>query len=166
MNLTLYQISDQFLADAAKLADMDLPDDVLADTLEGLSGELEAKSVNVAAFARNLEATAEQIKQAETAMAERRKALENRAGRIRAYLLQNMQRTGITEISCPHFKLSVRNNPASVQIEDAAAIPQEYMRQPEPPPPAPDKKLIAEVIKSGKEVPGCRLTQSQRLEIK
>jgi hypothetical protein len=38
------------------------------------------------------------------------------------------------------------------------------MRQPEPP--SPDKTAIKDALKMGLEVPGARLTQGQRLEIK
>ena len=41
-----------------------------------------------------------------------------------------------------------------------------WMVQPEPPPPAPDKKAIASALKCGEDVPGCRLVQGTRVEIK
>lgn len=166
MNISLYQLADDFLAQSRALSDMDLPDEVIADTLESLSGDIEVKAVNVAAFARNLEASAEAIKTAETEMANRRKAIENRAKRIRTYLQEQMTRTGITKIECPYFKLSIRDNPPAVVIDAESQIPQEYMRQPETPPPAPDKKAIAEALKAGKEVSGAHLERGQRLEIK
>ena len=56
----------------------DLPAEVINDTLEALGGELEEKTINVAKFLRNMEAVAEAIKEAEEAMAKRRKSLENR----------------------------------------------------------------------------------------
>ena len=87
-DLTLYQIADQYLVDIQKLQDMELDEQTLADTLEGLSGDLEVKATNVAMFVLNLENAADSIKAAEKAMAERRKALEARADRIRQYLLE------------------------------------------------------------------------------
>lgn len=164
--ISLYKLADQFVEASHRLADLDLPDDVVRDTLEGLSGELEAKATNVAMFARNLEATAETIKAAEADMAARRKAIEARAKRLRVYLQDQMQRTGITKIECPYFKLSIRDNPPAVVIDAESQIPQEFMRTPEPPPPAPDKKAIAEALKAGKDVPGAHLERGQRLEIK
>lgn len=166
MNVSLYQLADDFLVQSRALADMDLPDDALADTLEGLSGELEVKATNVAMFVRNLESSAEAIKSAETEMAARRRAIENRAKRIRQYLHEQMARTGITKIECPYFKLAIRDNPPAVVIDAESQIPEEFMRQPETPPPAPDKKAIAEALKAGKDVPGARLERGQRLEIK
>lgn len=164
MNLSLYAIADEYMQAVSTLSDLDLPDEVIADTLESLQYPLEQKATNVAMFARNLEATAEAIREAEGEMAKRRKALESRAASIRSYLLQNMVRAGVTKIECPMFKLAVRDNPPSVVID--GDVPAEFMRQPEPPPPVADKKAIGEALKAGREVPGAHLSRGQRLEIK
>lgn len=162
----LYVLASEYSAAAERLADLDLPPEVVADTLEGLAGDLEAKATNVAMFVRNLESTAEQIKAAEAAMAARRRAIENRAAHIRDYLLANMQRAAISKIDSPYFKLAVRDNPPAVEVYAPDDIPGEFMRQPEPPPAAPDKKAIAEVLKAGGAVPGACLKRTQRLEIR
>lgn len=164
--IALYQLAHEFAGAAERLSDLDLPDDVIADTLEGLQGALEVKAVNVAHFVRNLESTADSIKVAEVNMAARRRAMENRAARIKAYLQANMEVAGISKIECPHFKIALRDNPPSVVIDAESQIPADYMRQAEPPPPAPDKKLIAKAIADGFEVPGCHVTRTKRIEIK
>ena len=166
MNISLYVLADEYQQAAAQLADLDMPDEVVADTLESLQFPIEQKATNVAMFVRNLEATAEAIKAAEVEMAKRRKALESRAANVREYLKANMLRTGITKIECPLFKISVRDNPASVRVTDESVIPSQFMRQPDPPPPSPDKKAIGEALKSGEDVPGCVLERGNRLEIK
>lgn len=162
----LYEIVATYREAADKLADLDLDPQTLEDTLESLSGELEEKATNTAMLIRNLEASANAIKDAEAQMAARRKALENRAARIKDYVLANMMIAGIQKIECPYFKLAVRENPAAVEVFEPGLIPAEFMRQPEPPPPAVDKKAIGEALKAGKEVPGCKLTKGVRLEIK
>ena len=163
---SLYDIAAEYRQTADKLADLDLDEQTIADTLEGMSGALELKAQNVVMFARNLEATATAIKEAETAMASRRKAIEHRAAGLRRYALSAMQVAGVQSIECPYFKLSVRKNPPAVEVFDAAQIPAQFMRTPEPPPPAPDKKAITEAIKAGKEVPGARLVSGERLEVR
>ena len=163
---TLYDIAAEYRQTADKLADLDLDEQTIADTLEGMSGALEVKAQNVVMFARNLEATAAAIKEAETAMAARRKAIEHRAAGLRRYALSAMQVAGVQSIECPYFKLSVRKNPPAVEVFDAAQIPAQFMRTPEPPPPAPDKKAITEAIKAGQEVPGARLVSGERLEVR
>jgi hypothetical protein len=162
----LYVLAHDYRAAAEKLADMDLDDQTISDTLESMSGDLEVKATNTAMFCRNLEASAAAIKEAEAQMAARRKAIENRAARIKDYLLANMMVAGVQKIECPHFKLAVRTNAAAVEVYEPGLIPAEFMRQPELPPAAPDKKAIAEAIKAGKEVPGCKLTHGMRPEIR
>lgn len=164
--LTLFTLAAEYREAAEKLADMDLDDQTIADTLESMSGDLEVKAQNTAMFVRNLEATAAAIKDAEAQMEARRKALENRADGIRRYLLASMQTAGIKKIECPLFKITVRENPAAVTINEPALIPAEFMRQPEPPPPVIDKRAIGEALKSGREVSGAHLTRGVRLEIK
>lgn len=161
----LYEIAATYRADAEKLADMDLDEQTLADTLEGLGGELEVKAQNVVMFARNLEATAAAIKEAEAQMAARRKAIENRAAGMRAYVMTSMQVANVQKIECPFFKLALQNNPPAVDVFEAATVPSEFWVQAPPPPPALDKKAIAAAIKAGREVPGAKLTQGQRLVV-
>ena len=165
-DLALYQIADLYLQDLQKLADLDLDEQTVADTLEGLSGELEVKATNVAMYCRNLEASAESIKRAEVQMELRRKAIERRADRLRAYLKDNMERCGIQKIEGPHFAIAVKKNPPAVHVEAGELVPAEFFRTPPPPPPVLDKKAVADVLKAGKDVPGCRLDQGTRLEIR
>lgn len=160
----LYVIANEYREAAMALADLDLDAQTVADTLEGLSGELEVKAQNVAFFVRNLEVTAAAIKQHETEQAARRKAIENRAESLRAYLFRCMEATGIEKIETPAIKLSFRKSSA-VAIDGVDLIPAEYMRVPEPPPPAPDKKAIADALKAGVDVPGAHLEHRRSLVI-
>jgi hypothetical protein len=162
----LYLLAQEHRATADRLADLDLDEQTVLDTLESMSGELEVKATNVAMFVRNLEATALAIKDAEGAMAARRKSIEARAKRLNDYLLSNMQHAGIQKIESPYFTLAIRSNPPAVVIDEPDLIPAEFMRQPDPPPPSPDKAAIKEAIKAGEEVPGARLAQGVRLDIK
>lgn len=165
-SLALYQLADLYLADMQKLADLDLDEQTVTDTLEGLSGDLEVKATNVAAFARNLEASAEAIKNAEAAMSARRRSIEKRAESLRSYLKMNMERVGILKIESPQFCLVIKKNPPAVHVEAPELVPAEFMKTPPPPPPMLDKKAVGEALKAGKDVPGCRLEQGTRLEIK
>lgn len=165
-NLALYTVADQYLADVSKLEEMDLDDQTFADTLESLSGDLEVKATNVAMFVRNLEASADAIKQAEKQMADRRKALEAKAERIRSYLLDNMLRVGISKIDTPYFSLSVRKNPPAVEVINLDAIPDEYLDIPPLPQPVLNKNRLKDDLKNGVIVEDAKLTQSHSLQIK
>ena len=164
--MSLFELTSEYRAASERLHNLDLPDDVIADTLEGMQGAIEVKAKNVAYVIRNCEALAAQIKEAEEKMALRRKALESRADRIRNYLLYNMQACSISKVELPEFRLAIKENPAAVVIDAESQIPDEFLTRPEPPPPKPNKKEIAAAIKAGIEVPGAHMETTQRLEIK
>lgn len=166
MNTSLYVLADEYLIAADRLADLDLDDQTIADTLEGLAGALEVKATNVACFVRNLESAAEQIKKAEVAMNLRRKAIENRAERVKAYLKAQMERTGVLKIDSAYLSIAIKKNPPAVCIDAESQIPAEFMRVVPPPAPVPDKKALAEAIKAGKEVPGAHMESGTRLDIR
>lgn len=162
----LYQIADQYLQDVAKLSDLDLDSQTVADTLEGLQGELEVKATNVAMFIKNLEGIASLKREAAKSLENQADALEYRAETVRNYLLTNMQRTGISKIDSQYLHIARRNTPPSVIVDDPAMIPERYMRQAPPPPPVPDKKEIAAALKFGEKVPGAHLETKQTVIIK
>jgi hypothetical protein len=165
-SLKLYEIANQF-RELESLADSgDLPPEVIRDTLEGLQGDMQQKGVAVAQFIRNLDVNADVIDEAAKAMQQRANRLRKRAESVKAYLLFNMQATGITKIEAPEFVIALRNNPEAVEIAEGAQIPDELMVRPEPPPPRPDKVKIKAALKAGQNVDGCRLVAGQRVEIR
>ena len=166
MNTSLYELSGQYVQVFNALADSEMDELTISDTLEGLEGEISDKCINMAAFIRNLCASSESIKQAESAMADRRKAIEKKADRIESYLLANMIKVGVLKVESPYFVVSVKNNPPSVVLDDVAILPADYWRYPVAPDPSPDKTLIAKAIKDGYAVPGCSLVSKQSLSIK
>ena len=56
MNVALYELAAEFRQTAELLADMDLDEDTIRDTIEAAAFPVEQKAVPVAAFVRNLEA--------------------------------------------------------------------------------------------------------------
>lgn len=165
-DITLFDLAEEFEVAAATLYDSDLDEQTITDTLEGLQFPIEEKARNVAFVIRNLEANEAAIKQAETALAQRRARIAARREWLEGYLLVNMQRCGISKIEHPLATISLRANPGKVLIIDEAAIPWEFMRQPPQPPAAPEKTLIRDALKRGEDVPGARLEVTQRVEIK
>jgi hypothetical protein len=150
---------------------MSTQDDVqtIEDTIDGELYPLEMKAQGVGYAVKNLEATAAAIKGAEQEMATRRKAIEKRAEALKEYAKTCLEIAGISKLDTPHFALTIKKNPPSVDVWDERQIPAEFMRLPEPPPPpiaVPDKTKIKEAIKAGREVPGAQMAQGSRLEIK
>ena len=163
---SLYAIATEYRADLDRLADLDLDPQTVADTLEGMQGELRDKLRAVIAYSLDLDVLATGTEEAAKRLADLAKARRARVQALRDYALTTMQATGIAEVATDEFAAKMAKKPPSVQILDAAAIPPAYMRTPEPPPPAPDKTAIAAALKLGQAVPGCELQQGYRLAIK
>ena len=156
----LYEISKDYLA----LQALDDSDEAIQDTLEGLKGELQVKSTNVAKFVQNLYASATAIDNAMKQMTARKKSLENKADRIKKYLHDNMVASGIHRIEAPEFVIKIVNNPASVILGDEDLIPAKFKEK------VVTIKILKNEIKkalsNGKSVNGAKLENSTRVEIK
>lgn len=164
--LTLYELSQDYRQALCELTDpeLDLPTEVITDTLEGLQGSLEDKAINIAKFFRNLEAVTDAIKQAEERMAKRRKTIEARVAWLKDYLKQNMEGCGIQTIESPWFVLSIQSNPWSVAISNEDAIPAKYKEKVVTI--KLDKLAIKRALEEGKRVPGASLIRGTRLAIR
>ena len=158
----LYEISAEYQLALIELEGLD--DEFVKDTLDGLKGTLELKSTNVAKYVQNLFASATAIDNAMKQMADRKKALENKANRIKKYLKDNMEASGIHKIECPEFVISIKNNPPSVILGDEDLIPNKFKEK------VITTKILKTEIKkalsSGKSVSGAKLENSTRIEIK
>jgi hypothetical protein len=164
---SLYELTGQRLDLQRKLETLNIDEETLLDTLEGESTELEAKIADYGFVIRNMETFGEAIKVEETRLAQRRKAQEAKVEHIKSWLLQNMERCGISKIEHPAFTISVKSNPAKVVVDKEGDIPQEYFKQVIVEPTWQlVKKDVADAIKAGKNVAGAHLEQSKRIEIK
>jgi hypothetical protein len=160
----LYKLADEYVAIAMQLADSDLPDDVITDTLEGASGDIENKAWNTAALILQFSGEAAIIKEAEQRMSARRKSLERRVEWMRDSVLVQLIRTGIGEIDSPEFVIRVQDNPPKVILDDEEAVPNAFkltetvttIR----------KADIRKSLLEGKTVAGAHLESEKRLTIK
>lgn len=157
MGMSLYHMTAEYQRALAELSDADLPEEVVADTLEALEGELLQKGRAVAAFALNLSAEIDAIKAVEKRISDRRKALEKRAENLREYLRSNMEKAGISEIKAidGSFTAKLAKGRPSVVIDDESLIPDdsEFVRWKR----EVSKTAIGDAIKNGQDVPGAHI---------
>lgn len=166
--VTLYQLAVEHQRLAEFLAAADLDSETIADTIEstGLPDAIADKAHALELIARTLEQHQPALDAEITRLVALRAARAAAAARVREYLFKHMLACGIKRIDTPLFSIRVTNNPPRVEIFDERMLPAAFMRQPETPPPEPNRKAIAEAIKRGEDVPGARLEQSQRLVVK
>ena len=164
--MTLYELSSEYMQLLEMMEDPDVDEEVLADTIEGLSGELELKADNCARMMRQMDADAKAIKAEEERLYTRRKSLENRSAWLKQRLQDVMELTGKTKFKTELFSFGIQRNPAAVVIDEQYIenIPEEYLIQQDP---KIDRQKIKDDLKAGKDLNGiAHLEQTESLRIR
>ena len=171
MGMTLYDIDAQIAAlDGAAEDDMLIDAETgellsVAQALDALRMEREAKLENVACWVKNLSAEADAIREEENRLIKRRKAAETKAANLKAWLLSAMTREdGTTDkLKTGRVSISVKRNPPSTVVDDEL-LPSTYKvakitYQ-------ANKELIKRELLAGGEVPGAHLEYGRSVVIK
>jgi len=168
--MKLYEITTEYRQALAILNEADLSSlspeeqqDLFKNTLDQFECQFQDKALAIGAFVANLDLEANALKTMEQRIQQRRKAIELKSEWLKDYLHINMTAIQLLEIKDNQLRLSIRNNPPSVVIEDELTVPDEYKEQQVTV--LIRKNLIAEAIKHGKAVPGAALRNGTRLQI-
>ena len=170
--MKLYEYAAEFAELFDNLDDMDGEDMEQAwfDTLESIEAEFDDKAENVIAYIKELESQAAALKEQEKAFAERRRAKEHHAERLKKYLLDCMNATDRVKIDRPMGCATVRNNAESPRFADeekfimwAIANADDLLTYPKP---KISKTAVKDYIRAGNEIPGVTLERSQSVIIK
>ena len=157
---TLYNLTGQYLALAELADDPEMPEDALADSLEGITGDIEVKAQSLLQVVAGMEGDTGAIDREIERLKGRKKIIQNRADRLRQYLFDNMVITGINKISCPLFQITLAKARPMVMVTDVDLIPEKFIKTTTTK--TPIKKEILTVLKAGEDVAGCELGESKR----
>jgi hypothetical protein len=137
----------------------------LEDTLEAIQESFVVKAEGCIKLAVSKQMEANAIKAEVERLQKRAKKLNEDAAWLEGYVEREMMRANMTEVKSSIFTMKLRMSPPSVVVDDETALPTHYLRI-VPATTAPDKIAIKEALKDGIEVPGARLHQSLKLNIK
>lgn len=122
---TINNIEDSDLSDSDK-------ETLIQDTFNqwlDTSSNFDDKALNVASFIRHCESVAEARKAEAKRLSELAKQSERKASRLRTYLSQNMTRINKTKIEGVSGKVSLRKQPAVLQLKvEPQDLPDKYKR--------------------------------------
>lgn len=172
MRTTLYEIADNYRAfmqmvDAGEIEDMD----AVADTLEQIQQEFDAKVDNIACLYKSLSAEADAIDAEAKRLQERAKYKRNVCDRLKSYVSQQMLSIGQTKFENERNKITFRES-ASLNITDEKALAtalsvadrtdlytvEQTMKF--------DKNNIRKAIKDGTTFAGCEVITNKNIQIK
>ena len=141
----------------------DIPPEVIADTLEGINGEIELKAENSAIVIKELEAEMLKLKTEEIRLSGRRKAIENNIEVIKERLYNAMKLTEKEKFKTDLFSFNIQKNPAKLVIDDESLIPKKYYVKQEP---KLDTSKLKADLKAGVVRKYAHLEQGESLRIK
>lgn len=127
-NLSLYNITNKFVELMNKAESEELTEEEVQEIGAELEQELLNKSSNIIAYIRNGESLINAIKDEETRLEEMRKAGERKLENFKTYVLDNMERLGISTIPTSLGNLKVAKNPISVEITNEDKVPAEFKK--------------------------------------
>ena len=130
------------------------------DELDELNLAREQKIEGISLWVKNLEAEKEAVKHEKDNFADREKRLGKKIDSLKGYLTYALQGE---KFSTPKVAVSFRKS-ESVHITDEYLIPDEYklftvVKK-------PDKKVLKDALKKGKDIMGCELVEKQNISIK
>ena len=161
--IKLYELSEGY-RNILNLIEDGAEDEDIKNALETIKGALEEKVQNVAIFVQSMGNEVEIIKAEEKRLAERRKAIENKQKAIKEYIQYQMELAGLEKVKTATHTIRIQNNPPAVHFTAEDKIPGKFMTL-VPEQWIPDKKKIAEALKSGETVEGAELKQGKSLRI-
>lgn len=167
--MKLYEIANDYLALMQAIDNDEIPEEAISDTLEAITGEVEVKADNIACLLKNLDADIVAIKAEETRLAERRKAKEKSAERVKQYLADTLQRMSIDKVETARNKISFRKS-ESVEVFDENAFVKWALGNRDDlltfTDPKVNKTEVKKALKSGVEIEGAQLVSNMNIQIK
>lgn len=147
----LYKIANSF----AELANSDLPAEMIADTLEGIEGEMEIKVEQCLAIIKNELAYASALRGESDNLQLRARQSERRVERLKTYISESLSTTGKSTLKAGVHQVTVRSGSKSVEITNVDDIPVDFVKYDTTV--TPDKAAIKKQIEAGFEVPGATI---------
>lgn len=157
----------QLTVEAQELASI-LSEGEITEEIENVliinQNELQTKAINYAYVIKSFEDDTQAINEEIKRLQGLKKNREGAIQRMKDAMIQAMDVYGLEKVESPTLKISLRNNPVSVQLVNEYQIPDQFKK--EKVTVSIDKTAIKKAIESGEEVPGATLERSKGISIK
>lgn len=160
---TLHEITGQYLELYEMMESADeLEMKIIADTLDGMDGELEEKADGYAKIMAELDAEAVKFEKEADRLAARAEQLHNRSKILKDRLKAAMILCDRRKFKTDFYSFAICKNGGVAPMEvDATAVPDDYMKK------IPDTSKIREALNAGKILPFAELKdRGEHLRIK
>lgn len=162
--MTLYDLTQEYAALLAMAEEGDLDEQTLADTFEGLDGEIEDKADGYAKVIADLKMQGDGLQKEIDRLTKMKKSLDGNIERMKKTLEFAMIATGKKKFKTPLFSFWIQKNTPSLKLDVVdEAVPAKYHI------PQPDKintEQIKKDLKAGEAIDFAHLEQSESIRIR
>ena len=165
--MTLYEIDRAIEMAIAEGIDPETGEILDFSAVEALQMEREAKIENLALYVKNLTAEAAAIREEEKTLAERRKAKETKAERLKTYLAEALGGAGFetARVKCSFRKstaVNITDNVTLLWYLKSMSLDKCVKHKD----PEVVKSEVAKLLKNGRDIPGVVLEERNNMTIK
>lgn len=160
---TLYQLQAEYMQLLDMLQDPDVDPETVADTIEGIKGEIEIKAENYAIIIDDLQTESAKFRKEAARLLKHADKLDANVDRMKENLMQSMIVTGMEKFKSEHYRFSIVGNGGIKPLKFTGEVPEEYMCMK----PEVDNKKIREALDAGQTLDFAYLGErGKRLSIK
>lgn len=160
---SLYELVGEFKQLQSLAEEMEVNDQIIADTLEGIDFEIEEKADAYAKIIRMLEGDVVTLKSEIDRLNGRKKVVENNVTNLKKSLESAMRVCDKPRFKTDLFSFNIAKNPDKLVVDDEESIPQEFKS--EEVVVKIDNKVLKEFVKNNK-CDFAHLEQSESLRIR
>lgn len=162
--MTLYDLTKEYAALLAMAEEEELDEQTLADTFEGLEGEIEDKADGYAKVIADLRMQGDGLQKEIDRLTKMKKSLEGNIDRMKKTLEIAMITTGKRKFRTDLFSFWIQKNTPSLKLDiEDDAVPAKYHI---PQPDKIDREAIKKDLKNGADIDWAHMEQSESIRIR
>lgn len=131
--------------------------------MEFLTKELESKSSNIIKYIRNLSLEVDVLSQEKDRLEKLKKQKEKKVGSLKNYLTNILSTLEKNKVETDLGTMGIRKS-VSVAIENIELLPKKYIQKKIDL--IPDKRMLSEALKDGKNIKGAHLKENYTFQIR
>ena len=162
--MKLYELSAAYKQVEEMLGD-GTDNEAILDTLESIKDEITVKAQGICSVISQSDAYVVAIDNEIERLQSLKSMHKKKADWLKDYIKTNMENAGQVKIQTPTHVLSIKKNPHKLIIDDESLIPASY-QEIIPQTYKVNSAAVKDDLKNGVDVPGAKLEQGTRLDIK